>query len=428
MKKSVWGLMAGAVFAARIVSAADDAPEPKPTFTKDVLPIMQKNCQECHRPAGLNLGGTIAPMALMNYEDVRPWAKSIAKSVKNRTMPPWHATADFHGVFRNERTLTEKEIATVVAWVNSGATQGDAKDAPAPIEWPKTDWVIGTPDLVLTLDKPFEVKDEVEDLNIDLVTQITEEQLPEDRFVTAFEFKPGSDVVHHIIGFTMTPMGNGKQEFSMLGGMAPGTAPESMPEGYGVLLRKGSKFDFQMHYHKDPGPGTGRVDRSSVALKFAPKDAKITRLYVEAVGEPGKLRVPAGDENYRITASRTFPRDIKVWSYLPHMHLRGTYAKYVANLPDGKQETMLEVPKWDFNWQTSYRYKEPRLLPAGTRLDVTLGYNNSTSNPANPDPTKEVRWGAPTTDEMNLGWMTWAYVQPGPNDKPPQPIGGRNIE
>lgn len=396
--------------------ADDSAPNSGVTFAKDILPILQQNCQGCHRPLGLNLGGMVAPMPLTKYEEVRPWVKAIAKTVKSGQMPPWHASHDQAGVFLNERRLTDEQIATVVKWAESGAPTGDMKDAPEPLHWPEGGWAIGKPDLEVKFDEPFMVKDDVEDLNIDIPTQLTDAQLPEDRDIIGIEFKPGSNVVHHIIAYASQSDGKDGQEYIMLGGIAPGTEPELFPTGFGVPLRKGAKFIFQMHYHKDAGAGTGKADRSQVGLRFSEKGKAINKIHIEPIGDTAALRVPAGDPNYRITSAKTYEKEIMYIGFLPHMHLRGVYSKYVAFYPDGKQETLLEVPKWDFNWQTLYKYRQPKVIPAGTRVEVTMGYDNSPNNPANPNPKEDVVWGDPTTAEMNLGWTWWAYTNPASDD------------
>lgn len=394
----------------------------RPTFYRDVQPILQTNCQDCHRPSGLNLGGMIAPMPLVTYEDTRPWAKSIVKNIKSRTMPPWHASAEFNGVFAGERTLEDSEIETLTRWAATGSPAGNPEDAPEPIQWSKSEWVMGEPDLVLTLDEPFWVSDDIEDLNINMNTKITAEMLPEDKYIVAYEYKPGSTAVHHIIGYTMPPKGADSRGIQMIGGIAPGTAPSFLAEGYGIKLHAGATFIFQMHYHKEPGEGTGVFDRSSVAFKFA--DKPVDRLYVEAIGDIRKMYVAAGTK-HKITSVREFKRDIIVTSFLPHMHLRGDSALYTAILPDGTRKKLLEVPQYDFNWQTSYLFNDLLELPAGTKMEVVLGYDNTADNPGNPDPTVDVRWGPATTDEMNLGWMTWAYKNPGENDEVPNAIGGQ---
>jgi len=384
--------------------AARDADASSPTFYKDVLPILQDNCQSCHRSAGLNLGGMIAPMSFGTYKEVRPWAKSMARVVSSGEMPPWHASSEYNGVFHNERVLSDDEINTIVRWARAGARAGDASDAPPPLGWPESTWAIGEPDLILQLEEPFHVEDDLEDLNIDLMTAVKEGSVSEDRYITAIEFKPGSTAVHHIIGYTIAPGEAGPQ---MLGGIAPGTQPNLFPEGYGVKMYAGSKFLFQMHYHKEPGPGTEAWDRSSVGIKFADKPVK--RLHITPVGDPRKLYVPANTKDVYITSDDVVPRDVTIIALLPHMHLRGSYAKYTAFLPDGTQKDFLEVPKYDFNWQTSYEFTDYLELPAGTRIEVTCGYDNTADNPNNPDPTVDVKWGDATTDEMNLGWMTWAW-------------------
>lgn len=368
------------------------------TFTKDVLPILQENCQVCHRAGGANLGGMVAPMALVEYQEVRPWAKSIAKVVANRDMPPWDASQEFNGVFRNERTLTEDEIATIVAWAEQGAKRGNPKDAPAPAEFPQSaeGWQIGEPDLVVSMPEPYFVEDDVEDLYQTFFSTLTEEELPNDRWIKAIEFRPGSPVVHHIIS-------------DPLGGIAPGNQASIFPDGYSQLLRKGQTISWQMHYHKEPGPGTGVWDQSKAGLKFYPEGYEPEHPIRMAPLANLSFVIPPGEPHHVEHASETFDRAIQILSFTPHMHLRGKYAKYVAKYPDGKTETLLEVPEYDFNWQTSYEYPEPKVMPAGTTIDLTMAWDNSANNPSNPDPTKTVRFGEPTTAEMMFGFMSYAY-------------------
>ena len=383
--------------------AEDDAPSGRVTFTKDVLPILQENCQVCHRPLGLNSGGMIAPMSFTNYADVRPWAKSIVTAIESGEMPPWHASKATAGVFANERGLTDKEAATIAKWVRTGAARGKASDAPPPKEFSVQEWAIGEPDLIVTFDEPYFVEDDIEDFSTNISTLITEEQLPEDRWIKGMEFKPGSAAVHHIIAFTRTAGGGG-----MLGGIAPGNAPDMYPDGYGVLLRAGTTLIFQMHYHKEPGPGTGVFDQSEVAFTFHDKDVDVKPLTIEAIGNRG-FEIPPNHSNWVIGAAKTYTRDIKILGLMPHAHLRAVGARYRAFYPDGTEELLLDVPRYDFNWQTSYEFKEMKKIPAGTRLEVQMWYDNSADNPSNPDPTRAVRFASPTTDEMMLGWLTWAY-------------------
>ena len=391
---------------------SEDTTGASPTFYKDVLPILQQNCQTCHRPAGLNLGGMIAPMPLQTYDEVRPWAKAIARSVKNREMPPWHASHEFNGTFSNERTLADAEIDTLVDWVASGAARGDHSDAPPAIEWPKTDWSIGDPDLILSLKEPYHVQDDLVDLNIILPAEdVPAGVLDEDKYIVAAEYKPATTAVHHIIGFAVTPAEDGgRPGFLRLPGIAPGAEPSEFPPGYGIRLPMGSKIMLQMHYHKEAGPGTETFDQSTVAFKFA--DQPVQEMYVSSVGDPRKMYLPANTKDHFIVEEETLAQDITIMSLLPHMHYRGAYSKYVAKLPDGAEHTFLEVPRYDFNWQTRYRFTEHLKLPAGTRIEVTMGYDNTADNPNNPDPNADVKWGDSTDDEMNLGFFYWAFSDP----------------
>lgn len=390
-----------AALAAAAFSTNANADANNPTFYKDVLPIMQENCQVCHRANGANYGGMVAPMAFTSYEEVRPWAKGILKQVESRAMPPWSASAEQHGDFRNERTLTETEIATIVNWVNQGAKRGNPKDAPPSKNFnvSETGWLIGEPDIVLDMGVDFFVEDNVQDLYVDFDTVISDELLPEDRWVQAVEFKAGSSAVHHIIA-------------RPLGGMAPGYDPIIYQEGYGHRIEKGATVRWNMHYHKEPGEGTGVMDRSQAALKFWPKGTVIDHpVHTESLGA-FDFRIPAGDPNYKHQASYTFPEDVLIYSMNPHMHVRGKSAKYTAIYPDGSEEVILDVPRYDFNWQITYTYAEPKKLPAGTTVRLDAAWDNSANNPSNPDPTKTIRWGRPTTDEMMFGWVKYTNVEP----------------
>ena len=278
------------------------------TFYKDVLPIMRENCQDCHRPNGANLGGMVAPMTFATYAQTRPWAKSMARAVESRRMPPWHASPAQHGLFKNERTLTQSEIDTIVAWAKTGAKRGNGADAPADDERDTSlKWTIGEPDAIFRFDEPYFVEDDVEDLYVYLETTMTDDLLPEDRFMKAVEFRPDSSAVHHIITIP-------------LGGIAPGNDASVYPEGVGALLKKGENLTWQMHYHKEPGPGTGVWDHSMVAIKFYddPSDVKY-RLQGNELGLYDFV-IPAGAANYSVQQTYTFKHASRIISYLPHFH------------------------------------------------------------------------------------------------------------
>jgi hypothetical protein len=313
-------------------------------------------------------------------------------------------------VFENERTLTDEEIETIMGWARTGAPAGDPAGAPEPIEFIEAEWAIGEPDLILQMPETFVVGDEVEDLYQNFTVDIP---LEGNRWVKAIEFKPGSEVVHHIIGYAVAPgvdFGGGSR--GHLGGIAPGNQPDEFPEGYGFLLKKDSKFVFAMHYHKEAGPGTATPDRSTVGIKLYPEGVEPEQVHIEAIGNM-QFEIPPDHPNWQVGSARIFDEPIMVHFLMPHMHLRGKAARYVATYPDGSQETLLDVPRYDFNWQLSYKFKEPKLLPAGTRIDVSLWYENTEERATrnNFDNERAVRWGGPTTDEMDLGWLSFSYVE-----------------
>ena len=379
-------------------SAADTGPV---TFYSDVLPLLQESCQSCHRPNGANLGGMVAPMSFTSYGDTRPWAKSIARKVEAREMPPWHASQEQSGLFENERTLSDQEIDVFVRWAKGGAVAGDPASAPPPVEFPSADgWLIGEPELIVAMPEKYFVEDNVEDQYTSFRTQITEEMLPEPRWVRAVEFRPGSSAVHHIIA-------------PPLGGIAPGNDPTTYKDGYGSRLEPGVTVRWQMHYHKEAGPGSGVWDQSQVGIRFYPKGYEPQHIMQSAPMGNLWFEIPPGDSNYTSKVSYTFERDSKIVSFLPHAHLRGKAAKFVAYYPDGAQETLLDVPKYDFNWQTTYRYRSEKVMPAGSRVELTMVWDNSAENPNNPDPTETVVFGQPTTAEMMFGFMAFTDAEEG---------------
>lgn len=383
------------------------------TFSKDILPIIQENCQNCHRPSGANLSGMIAPMSFMNYEETRPWAKAIAKSVTTLAMPPWGASPQHHGQFRNERSLTKEQIDTIVKWVEQRAPRGNPKDAPAPVQWPTTGWTVGggEPDLVIAFEEANWVGDDVDDLYQNITVQLTKEQLPQDKWLQAIEFKPGSEVVHHIIAYASGGE-DGAMTRGMLGGEAPGTDPATFPDGYGLKVPAGANVTFAMHYHKEAGPGTGVWDQSSLAIKF--HDTPVThQLEVDAIAH-GAFEIPPQHANWKVGAAKVFEKDTTIMGFMPHLHLRGQEAKYTAYYPDGSSEVLLHVPVYDFNWQVSYEYDELKKIPAGTRIEFEMWYNNSLESAAaiGFNANRAVSFGGPTWDEMDLGWMTHTDTEP----------------
>ncbi|MBI1784112.1 hypothetical protein HYR69_03130, partial [Candidatus Sumerlaeota bacterium] len=364
------------LFAAGITRAAE------PTFSKDIAPIFQARCQICHHP------GAIGPMSLLTYEDTRPWVKSIRKAVGERTMPPWHAD-EHYGKFANDRRLSQAEYDTILAWITAGAPQGDAKDMPPPLKF-EEGWLIGNPDAIFTMPEEWEVAADIEDQHkvFSVPTNFTE-----DKWVDAIEFHPGNPaVVHHIIA-------------SPIGGWAPGNQPHIFPEGMGRMIPKGTVVRFQMHYHKDKG--TAMKDRSSIGVRFAKGPI---HQEVHGAGIPNfTFTIPPEAANVPVHAEFALDHDAHIRSFMPHMHLRGKSMKFTAVYPDGKSEILLNVPKYDFNWQTTYEFAEPVSAAKGTKILVDASFDNSTSNPVNPDPKATVWWGPETTDEMMIGFMEFVF-------------------
>ncbi|MGH9821759.1 MAG: thiol-disulfide isomerase [Blastocatellia bacterium] len=372
------------------------------TFTKDVAPIFYSRCVECHRP------GEVAPMSLITYKDARPWARSIKEMVASRAMPPWLASPKY-GHFSNDRRLSDAEIKTISAWVDAGAPEGDAKALPPAPSFVEG-WTIGKPDIVFKLEKPMSVpaKGVVPYLYVTVPTNFTE-----DKWVQAAEIRPGNrGIVHHVIVFVQDPKGGSDPEAGKIGqkgergfklvGFAPGEQPKIYPAGMAKLVKAGSKLVFQLHYTPN---GTEGTDQSYVGLIFAKQP--VHRIALTGTATNAKFVIPPGDPNYEAKSSWTAPTDVRILDLMPHMHFRGKDFTYTAVYPDGRSEVVLQVPKYDFNWQLVYRLKEPLFLPKGSRLDCVAHFDNSAGNKYNPDPTKEVRWGPQTWEEMMIGWFDY---------------------
>lgn len=395
--------------------AVDNAP----TFHKDVLPILQKNCQGCHRP------GEVGPFPLMTYKNAASWASDIKDYTQDRRMPPWKPVDGPE--FRGERKMAPKDIDTLAAWADAGAPEGDPKDAPAARAFPDK-WQLGEPDLVLTPSEEFRLGPDGGDYFRCFVMPT---DLPEDRYVTAVEFRPGNPrVVHHAV-LLLDPAGRARGlerreqqradpaaadrgpgyvspmtlellpgaltgPWPMVGVWVPGQAARRTPEGTGYLLPKGCDVVLQIHYSR-----TGRAerDRTSVGLYFAPKPVARP---IEGLSVPGLfLAIPAGAERHRVRGRAWVHQDCTLYSVFPHMHLLGKEIKLTMTPPGGERQTLLALADWDFNWQETYAFKKPIRAPAGTRFDLEALYDNSAGNPFNPSrPPRDVLFGLQTTDEM----------------------------
>jgi mono/diheme cytochrome c family protein len=425
----IGAVLAGPVLAAPILAAASTDAGP-PTFYRDVLPVLQANCQECHRPSGANYGGMRAPMAFSTFEETRPWAKSIALQVASREMPPWDADARHNGTFANERVLSEGEIETLVRWASSGAAAGEIADAPPPRTFEASGgWLIGEPDLVVAMPEPYFVADEVEDLYAAFSVVVTEEMLPEDRWVIAFQCQPDSDVIHHFNLHLLEPGADGAlpppPEFPQdgqiapqgagryMGGVSSGTEANRYPPGYGFLLKRGSRVTFDIHYHKEPGAGTGVWDRSTIGFKFVDGPLKDLNGGLTPMMN-FTFAIPANDPSYQVgPIEQVATHDVDVIALMPHMHMRGKAAKFEAFYPDGTSEILLEVPRYDFSWQTVYYFEQIKRIPKGTRVEYTAWYDNSPEKAARYgfDASETVRFGQPSTAEMMMGFLMSARAE-----------------
>jgi hypothetical protein len=388
--------------------AANTSPAPI-TFQKNVLPVLQKNCQGCHRP------GEAAPMSFLTYESTRPWAKAIKQAVVTKKMPPWFADPHY-GKFGNDRTLSQNEIDTLVAWADSGAREGDLRDAPKALAFVEG-WRIGKPDMVIEMPTAFEVPASG---TIDYQYIVIPSGLTEDKYVQMAEARPGNNaLVHHIIAFIREPGnpwlkdapkgvafapkrngGGGAALGDSLAGYAPGVTPKIMQPGQAKMIKAGSDIVVQMHYTAN---GTAGTDKSRVGIVFAKE--KPTERVLSIAAATMNFVIPPGDPNYEVYAKLTLQADSTLVSLLPHMHFRGKDFIYRATYPTGEKEVLLSVPNYDFNWQLSYDLAQPKVLPKGTLIECTAHFDNSANNKYNPDPTKEVRFGEQTWEEMMFGFF-----------------------
>ncbi|MFO1054029.1 MAG: hypothetical protein U1F36_17575 [Planctomycetota bacterium] len=390
-----------------------------PTFTDHVAPIVFANCASCHRP------GEAAPFPLLGYADVKKRAKMIARVTGERFMPPWHA-APGHLAFVGERRLSDAQIATLARWAENGAPEGPPEALPPLPEF--TDgWQLGKPDLVVSMEGEFEIPADGPDIYRNFVAKLG---LPEDRWVRAIELRPSArKVVHHSLFFVDTTGSaresdgrDGKAGFrgmrfaggergirglesslggwGQLGGWAVGMSPRFLPDGLAMHLPAGADIVLQTHFHPS---GKVEHEKSTLGIWFAEKPKRtLTAIQLPPLfGALWGIDIPPGAKHYEVADSFTLPVDVEGVSIGGHAHYLCTDMRAVATLPDGKELVLLDIPRWDFNWQDRYAFAQPAALPAGTKLEFVLHYDNSSDNAANPhDPPVRVRWGRESEDEM----------------------------
>ena len=376
-----------------------------PTYYKDVLPVLQNKCQGCHRP------GEAAPMSFLTFESTRPWAAAIKQAVLSKKMPPWGADPS-HGKFANDPTLTEAEKETLVSWADAKALAGRREDAPEPRVFVEG-WNIGVPDLVVEMPAPYQVPASG---TIAYTRYILPLNFKEDRWVSAAEIRPGNrNVVHHVIAY-LRPQGSSWLADARAGqpiakiakldlpavqlvGFAPGVPAKPAVPGRARLVKAGTDIVLEMHYTPNGKPA---IDQTKVGIIFA-KEPPRESMSGFLAANPFFV-IPPGASNHEVKSTYTLREPARLVNLTPHMHLRGKDFEYVAKYPTGETEILLNVPRYDFNWQHTYTLAEPKLLPAGTVIECIAHFDNSPNNAFNPDPKSEIRWGDQSWEEMMIGF------------------------
>ena len=453
MRASRWVLLIWTT--GSLAAGAAEQAKPPLTFSHDVAPILYQHCVACHHP------GDIAPMSLLTYKDARPWAAAIKEAVSTRQMPPWRADPAI-GHWSNDPRLTEKEIETIRSWAEGAKLEGDPKEMPAMPEFPDG-WKIGKPDVVLAIpEHHLDATGPDEYTYVNVPTNFSE-----DRWIVAAELRPGNrKVVHHahvfVSGETATAaqakkaddpqaayakwlrIRQGSLEWvrpeapviddgcavddngllpgtkssdlqSLISSYLPGRGPDVYPKGTARKIPAGATLNFQIHYSRTTGKA--ETDATSVGLIFAKEPPKKISRRIDLSNQ--MFLIPAGDADQAVSECHTFQKAVLVTSLTPHMHLRGKSMQIVAALPDGRKETLLSVPDYEFNWQFTYRAKDPIYLPAGTRMEILARFDNSVNKRGNPDPKKTIRWGSASENEMMDGWIEYLDADSGPTKPTP---------
>ena len=366
------------------------------TYSRDIAPILQARCVECHR------AGEIGPFELASFDDASGWGEMIAEVVREERMPPWHANPK-HGKFANDRSMPAHERELIYKWVENGCPQGNPADEPKPRQFTGGWQLPRQPDLVLSMEEPFTVPANAGPEGVRYQYFRVPTNFTEDKWISATEVQPGNrSVVHHTILYVQPPGAKERDDWIFLSAYVPGLRHDPMPARSAKRIPAGSTLLFEMHYTPN---GSVQQDTTSVGLVFADEKQVDKEVITTEIGNE-RLEIPPGESNCVVTAtSRPTNQELTLLSLSPHMHLRGKAFRYELVLPSGERETLLDVPAYDFNWQTRYRLAEPRRLPIGSVIYCRAVYDNSEANLANPDPTKTVRWGQQSWDEMMLGFF-----------------------
>lgn len=367
-------------------------------YAREVAPILKAHCVACHRT------GDIGPFAFASYQTAKRKARMIEEVLLMQRMPPWHADPHY-GKFANDSELSAAETQTLLRWIKQGAPKGEGADPLAEALPEAAEWPLGTPDYIVKLPQPEEIPATgvLSYRHVKIPSPV-----PDDAWLSATVVKPGNrKVLHHCIVFATFP-GAVKEPGGpgvKIAGWAPGRLATRLPEETGLFLGRGAELDIELHYTTIGTPQTDQTEIGLYLLREKPKLAYKTGMAIKM-----DFTIPPNEPEANSSATFKFAKDSMLYSLTPHMHMRGSRMKYEAIFPDGRRETLLSVPRYDFNWQTSYRLAEPLRMPAGTKILCSGAFDNSGKNPFNPDSTKTVKWGPQSWDEMFIGYIGYAEV------------------
>jgi hypothetical protein len=384
------------------------------TFARDIAPIFQARCVECHRT------GQIGPFELSSYEEAAGWGEMIAEVVRTDRMPPWHADPK-HGKFANDRRMPESEKKLIDEWVKNGCPEGDPSLLPEPRQFIEGWQMPREPDIVLAMEETYDVPAEAGPRGVPYQRFRVPTNFTEDKWIAASEVRPGNRaVVHHTIVYVEPPGARPRRrDYIFLAGYVPGLRCDTLPEGSARRIPANSNLIFELHYTPNGSP---QKDKTEIGLWFADTDKIEQEVITTEIGSDEFVIPPGADEHVVTATSQPTQREVTMLSMSPHMHLRGKAFRYELVLPTGEREVLLDVPAYDFNWQTKYWLAEPRTLPAGSVIFCRAAYNNSKSNPANPDPEESVRWGDQSWEEMMLGFFDVILPRDDSRLKPKKPV------
>jgi len=418
-EQAIEEILAGEEVSNALVAATGEAVtysmQPAVSYSNDIAPVLAEECASCHREGG------IAPFAMDSHAIVQGWAPMIREVLMTRRMPP--GQIDGHiGEFINDRLVDNADVRNIIAWVEAGAAKDDGNDLLAELTWPDTKWAFGEPDLILDI-PPTTVPATGNGVFVNTEVTIVMEQ---DRWLRGSQIVAGDrTVLHHTVNRLDFP-GEENRRGGFLGGnrnpdkasitaYVPGGTPDLNPPNTGGLIKAGSVVALNMHYTPN---GRETVDNSQLGLWFYPEDEVPSERITgncACVFPQTWTTIPARDPNFEQVATITIPRDANLYSFLPHMHFRGKYMRFYADYPDGTREELINIAKYNYNWQLSYTYAEPKFVPAGTKITAVAAWDNSAQNPSNPNPDRNVDWGNQSWDEMFFGAMQYKYADQGGN-------------